>query len=121
MYEDRIQWTTYKGVRLLMLSYTNAMPDQLPGIIAKVVETVSKEPLGSTRYLIDVTGLHFNTSVLGMFNKMSNDTKPYDKCVAILGVTGLVKVMYDAFSKIAKVPTRTFNTKEEALEWLIKQ
>lgn len=120
MYEDRIQWITHKGFRVLSINYQNLTPPELPGIFAKLLDVVKKEPAGSTLYLTDVRGLHFNTSMIGLFSKLGADTKPYDKAGAIMGVTGLVKVMYDGFSKFAKVPMKTFDKREDALEWLIK-
>ena len=118
MYEDRIKWIQHNGRRILSLDYSNFDVEKLPEFFEEVKKAVSKEPPNSVLYLVNVRDLKFSLNVLNMFNKLAEETKPYDKGGAILNVKGLVKVMYDAYSKIFTKPIRTFDNTDKALEWL---
>jgi len=118
MYENRIQWITHKGKRILYLDFSNLTSEQVPTMLAEVAVHEEKEPAGSILSLSNFENLHFNVSVLNAFN---NDIKVHSgqyKATACLGVTGLVKVMFDTASKLTKQEMKCFSNKTEALDWL---
>ena len=85
----------------------------------EILKVVSRETTNSILYLTSVANLKFSTRCLNQFNQFAKVTKPYDKASAILGATGLVKIMYDSYAKLFGKPIRAFNSREEALEWLV--
>lgn len=120
MYEDRLRWVVHKEKRILILDYSGLRNDDLPIIFKEIVEKIKNEPLGSCRYFVNVKNLNFSVKTLSLFNKFADDTKNWDKCSAVFGATGLIKIMYDGFSKIFTKPIKAFSDKEEkeALDWL---
>lgn len=120
MYEERVQWMEYKGLRYLSLDYSNVDIADMPIIFEHVKREVKQgPPTKSTIYLTNVENVHFSLNMVSMFNKLASETKPWDKGGAIMGVKGLVKVMYDAFAKVNPMPMKTFEKREDALEWLL--
>lgn len=78
-----------------------------------------KEEKHSVLYCVDVSKVKFSVKVINILSGNCDKTKEHDKALAVVGVTGLVKVMYDGFAKLCKSPLKTFSTEEEAKEWLI--
>ena len=120
MYEDRIKWIEHKGKRILSLDYKDFPVEELTMIHDEILKVISKEPPNSVAYLTNVEDFKFSMKILNQFNQFSKVTKPYDKGGAILGATGLVRVMYDGFAKFFGKPIKTCDTREEALEWIEK-
>lgn len=118
MYEDRMKFVEHKGKRILETNFRSMTIEQLPEFSEEFIEIVSKEAQGSVLSLVDVTDFHFSVKAVGIFNKNSERTKLYDKACAIVGTTGLLKVMYDGFAKFFKMPLKACNSREEALDWL---
>lgn len=118
MYEDRIQFIEHKGKRILYLNFSNLEPVQAIQMIDEIAVVERKEPLGSVLALNNCENLHFNVSVMSALNKDVKENSERYKATANLGVTGLVKVMFDTASKLTKQELKCFSKKEEALDWL---
>jgi len=118
MYEDRIQWITHNGKRILYLDFSNLAPGQIPPMLAEASVIEKNEPAGSILGLDNFENLHFNVSVLNAFNKDIKENSGQYKATACLGVTGLVKVMFDTATKLTKQEMKCFSNKTEALDWL---
>lgn len=118
MYEDRIKRIEHKGKRIFSLDYSNMSAEKLPDMFEEIKKAIVNEPPKSVLCLVCLDNLHFSTKTLSLFNKLTEEIKPYDKATAVLGVKGLIKVMYDGYSKLAKQQVKTFENKNEALDWL---
>jgi hypothetical protein len=70
--------------------------------------------------LVDVTGTMMNTEAVQALKASTKRDGAMVEKTAVVGVTGLKKVLADAIAKFSGTHTRYFDTKEEALEWLAK-
>ena len=68
--------------------------------------------------LTNVTGLHFNGRSVGAFKAMVEHNRPYIKASAVVGLSGLHKVIYAAVVRIARRQIPVFDDEPSALEWL---
>ena len=121
MYEDRIKFIEHKGRRILYEDYSNISAEQAILVLAEGNKVEEKEPVGSILSLSNYTDFHFSINYVNAVNNASKDHSKYYKASAFLGVTGLVKVMFDAASKFTKQELRIFNDKNEALDWLVSK
>lgn len=119
MYEERIQWINHKGKKVLSCNYSDLAPNDLDQLKSKIINIMVNEPLHSVLSIVDGTNLHFGMKVMSYFSDLSAECDPYFKAIAVVGVTGLVRVMYDGVAKFSKTTMKTFNNKEGALNWLI--
>jgi hypothetical protein len=120
MYEDRVKWIEYKGKRILELKYSGLPAAEIPDMFDVIFQKISNEEPNSVIYLMDASNMNFSMKTITLFNQFASKTKPFDKGVALLGATGLIKIMYDGFSKVFTKTLKTFDSREEALEWLVK-
>lgn len=118
MYEDRVKWIEHKGKRILYEDYSNMSTEQAIQLLAEVNKVEEKEPVGSILSISNYTDFHFSINYVNAINTASKTNTKYYKASAFLGVTGLVKVMFDTASKFAKQELKIINDKNQALDWL---
>jgi hypothetical protein len=81
-----------------------------------------KQPLNSVLALINVLNLNFDMEILRYFRESLAKTTHYEKKIAIIGVTGLIKTAYNfVIGLVPNQKVKTFDTEEEAMEWLVKE
>jgi len=116
-----LTYTTYKGKKILLIDYTKCKTTQ---DTINVLEMVKKEYESSTEKIIalnDFTGAASNNEYMELAKKYAKelfDAKTLRN--ACLGVTGIKKILLSAYNLVVKNKLMPFDTKEEALEYLIK-
>ncbi len=69
--------------------------------------------------LVDVTNTYLSVNIVNAMKNAAANAKPKTIKMAVLGVTGLKKVLLNAVNSFSKMDNRAFDTKEQACEWLI--
>jgi len=114
-----LSYLTHKGKRILFIDYTHC---KTTAEMLKVLDDVRKEyEKSNTQFLAinDFTGTFGSNEFLNAASKHKELFDSKTLKTAVLGITGIKKILlngYNAFVKKKQVP---FNTKEEALEYLI--
>lgn len=70
--------------------------------------------------LLDLRNSFANKDATDAFGESGKISKSLLKKTAVLGITGLKKILLNAVNRISSVEARAFNSEEEAKEWLIK-
>jgi hypothetical protein len=112
----------HKGKEILYLNFTN-MRDKAE-IIAlenKGAEYIRSCPKNSVLTLTNMDGMFFNNEIKDYFQEVVRGNGPYVKAGAVIGLNGLISIMYNAFLKFTGRSIRSFRSKEEALDYLIAQ
>jgi hypothetical protein len=119
--EDRIRFITHQGKKVLFVDCSHCAPDELEKISRMVPSYVTDEPKGSVLLLADFTGAQFDRKAV---ERMKQDTvydRPYLKRSAWFGTDTLPQVFYEHLKNFSQRDLPTFKTKEEALDWLVKE
>ena len=70
--------------------------------------------------LTDVSRCLATDTALEALKRNTKDVNPYTKGSAVVGITGLRKFALDMVNRFSGMNTKSFNTHEEAKEWLSK-
>lgn len=73
--------------------------------------------------ILDFTNTRFSNDViveLKRLSKLGSNVATNDHKIAVIGQTGLRKILINIFSKVLKKNLKPFDTKEEAINWLIE-
>lgn len=107
---------------IVFVDYTNMKPEELIAEAAKAHSEARAHLSGSkVRVLVDITGASMSTeAVRALKDSTKRDSAMVEK-TAIVGITGLKKILADAIATFSGTQTKYFATKEEALEWLTKR
>lgn len=65
--------------------------------------------------------MFFNNDLKKYFEQKVKGNAPYVKSGAVIGMTGLISIMYNAFVSLTGRNIKSFKSKEEALEYLISR
>jgi hypothetical protein len=109
----------HKGKAILYLDFTN-MKDKAE--IIKLEEDgvayIRKQPLNSVLTLTNMESMFFNNELKKYFEEVVKGNAPHVKAGAVIGMTGLISVMYNAFVTVTGRNIKSFRSKEEALDYL---
>ncbi len=116
---ERIQFTTYKGKKILIEDFTKLGPgSDFEEAIKKAQKTIAAEPEKSVLAVFDATGCSFNTEMLNMVKEFTKANTPYIKKATVVGMSGLLQVALTAVSKFSGREFITYKTREEAMDFL---
>ncbi len=99
---------------------TGAREDYLP-VFAEVKKLIATKPLNSVLSLTKVNNYKLTDEVQTDIKDLLKHNRPYVKKGAVIGVTGLAKVMLNSFSRILHRNMMCFDDEEEAIAWLTQK
>jgi hypothetical protein len=118
--KDRIRYITHQGKRILFVDCSHCTADELEKMSHLVPSFVSTQPKGSVLLLADFTGSQFDRDAIERLKKDVVFDRPYLKRSAWVGTDTLPHVFYEHLKNFSQRDLPTFKTKEEALDWLVK-
>ena len=119
--ESRVKFITHKGTRILHLDFTQAHPGEVIQIIQRAKNVIAAQPPRSIRTLTDVTDLKFDTKASEAMKEFANHNKPFVSAAAVVGVTGLKQIIYNAVVRFTGRNLVLFESHGQAKDWLVDQ
>ena len=116
--EKRVKWINYKGKEILLDDYTN-----LQGDYVEIIEALTNHLINSGKkeilLLIDLNNSYTNKAVVNAFTEAGKRVRPVVKRTAVLGITGVKKVLLNVVNKLSSIDANPFSTEEDAKDWLV--
>ncbi len=116
----------YKGKQIYFVDYSNLKTEE--EFLQAINETnlyrkqnIENQPLKSQLMLVDLRESYVIGNVFNRIKESGNLTKPFLKKQAVVGLTPGKAAMLKIYNIFIKDTVKSFNTAEEALEWLIKE
>ena len=119
--EERIRFITHNGQRILLIDLSNCSADEVTSVAHLVPSYTTSEPLGSVLLLADFNGAKFDKTTLTALKEATAYTQPHLKRSAWIGVESLPKVFYDNIKNFSRRELPIFNSREEALAYLVTE
>ena len=120
----RSKWITHHGRRILYSDYTHYSIDDFSAMNEelKAVETeICGQPEGSVLLITDVTGSVASREAVELFKESAARSKKHVLKNAVIGITGLKKILFDAVVRFSGQNARTFDDFETGKDWLAGQ
>ena len=118
----RIQFLEQDGKQILLLDATNMPPgDKFKQFIDDAKHVIHMQQKNSMRTLFDATNAYFDKETVDILKDFTASNRPYVKASAVVGITGLKKMMLELVSKFSNRTFKQCETREEAVAWLVKQ
>jgi len=114
-----VQIISYKAAKLVSLDFSGCTGGELPPIVAAATALMARQPRGSALVLTNVTGTEMSKAVTQLMKDLTTHNKPFVKASAVVGVEGLKKIAFNAVQRVSGRHLSSFDTVEEAKEWLI--
>jgi hypothetical protein len=118
---DRVIFIKHNGVDILHLDFSNIPPEETFATVDEAKGVISQQGPKSLRTLTDVTGAQVTSEVSNSLRDFVNHNKPFVKAGAVVGVSGIKKVILNSIMRLTGRNLTAFNTMEEAKDWLSGQ
>lgn len=114
-------WITHGGRRILYCDFTNFGRDAkaLKVEVDAADDAIVKERKDSVFAIADLRGTTTSSEVVDMFKQSAKRTNGYVHKQAVVGVTGIQKILASAVARFSGQSFHLFDTVEEAKEWLV--
>ncbi len=110
---------TYKGKTIVYLDFTNMKDkDAIMKLEKDGSDWIRSQPLNSVYTLTNMEGMFFNNELKKWFEEIAKSNAPHVKAGAVVGMTGLISIMYNAFVTVTGRNIKSCKNKEEGLEFL---
>ena len=116
---DRITYLTFRNQRVLVADCSDCSPEELAAVIDQVPKHVTKEPPGSVLLLADYSRSVFNKETVEHLKIAAVFDKPHLKKSAWVLTQNLPTALYESVRTFSGREIPTFETREEALEYLV--
>src|ERR1041384_225359 len=116
----RVNLEEHGGHRILVIDCRNCTPKELIDVIEEVEAIVTAQPEHSISTLTDFTGAEFDRDSITRMKEVAAFARPHIIRAAFIGVESLPEVYHKAIENFSARRFETFDTKEEALAYLVR-
>jgi hypothetical protein len=113
-------WDMYKGKKFFYARYDKLSIEQIRTEIADVEKIIVAQPLDSVLLLIDTAGTIISPEALNLLKNIAVKGKKFTRKTAVLGVTGARRTMLEIVVKFSGLPVSSFETEQQAKDWLVQ-
>jgi hypothetical protein len=111
---------THRGRKILLVDLVDCTAQEIVERIPAIRKVVDEQPLASLLVLTDVRGARFNSTTNDAMNRYSKANSPYVKRSAVVGATGLRRIVLQGVRLFTGRDIRSFDDRESALAWLVE-
>ena len=119
---ERTRFTDFRGTPILVADFAAVrVPADAVSIIREARDVIGRQAPRSVRLLTDVTDAHYDPSVVQALKEFAAHNTPFLIASAIVGVTGLRRVVYTGVVMFSRRKMHLADTRDAAMEWLVQQ
>lgn len=118
---ERISFFTHKGKTIMFLDFSHISEKENMALLDEVRTTVARHEKNSVLILADLTGTHMDRAIAQHVKEVLVFDKPYVKRAAWFGAASVPKVYMENFKSFSRRELPVFESREEALEWLVAE
>jgi hypothetical protein len=118
---DRIVFLTFRNQQVLLADCSDCSPEELAEVIDQVPKHVTTHPKGSLLLLADFSRSKFTKETVEHLKLAAVFDRPHIKKSAWVLTENLPKTLYESVLTFSGREIETFETREEALEYLVAE
>jgi len=108
--------------KIYYIDFTDSSVAAITDTVEKAMADIAGQPPGSVLTMTNVEGVAVSQELGNLMMEFTKHNKPYVKAGAVLGVTGLKKINFNAVLMASgRRNLHLFDSMEAAKEWLVKQ
>ena len=117
---NRAGFITYEGKQVLVVDFSDCTPEEVTILSEEAERIITSQPPNSVLVLADFEGAQFSRDAVTRIKEVTTHDRPFVKRAAWVHTGSLPKVLYDAIRTFSQREFPTVETREEALEFLVK-
>ena len=115
---DRTRLIEYKDIKIVFLDFSHCPIEEAQDVIMAATPLIRNEPEKSVFTMTYTDGGKFDSDIISALKEFTKGNEPYVKAAAVVGISGLQKIVLDAVSFFSNREFATFDDMEEAKEYL---
>ncbi len=116
---EEVKIISYKGKSVIRIEFPDDTDfNKLNQIITEAKSYIGKQPQNSVYAITIIGNMRYNPEMTRCFEEYVKFNKPYIKASAVLGVFGLKKVLYNAYTLLSHRQVKMCETEEDALDFV---
>ncbi|MBV9773505.1 MAG: hypothetical protein JO040_06120 [Gemmatimonadetes bacterium] len=121
-FDERVRFLTHRGQPILLIDFSHLQKtEEILEVVRLARELVARQPLASVRTLSHVRGARYTPPVMDAIKELAAHNRPYVRAAAVVGMEGLHRLLYRAVLLVSRRNMETFDSLEEAQDWLATQ
>jgi hypothetical protein len=116
----RVRFIEHRGKRVLFINYSHCDVAMLKAVAEEGHRVIAREQPNSVLTLNDVTGTTFDKESVAVLQAKVAANAPYVRRGAVIGIHGLQRLIYEGVQTFSRRRLPLFNSREEALSWLVQ-
>ena len=117
---ERLRFIKHKGQAIFLIDFSHCKGKEILLLLDQVRADVARHAPGSVLTLGDFTGAQVDKAVATKIKEVLVLDRPFVKKSAWVGTDSLPHVFYENFKSFSQRDIPTFETREEAMDWLVK-
>ena len=117
---ERIRVIREKKKEILLVDLSNCRPSEVEAIARVLPSHVTTRARGSVLLLVDFSGASVDEETVRTIKETAVFDKPYIKKSAWIGAKNFPYKFYTEITHFARREMPTFDSREEAVEWLVR-
>jgi len=118
---ERLRFIKHKGQAIFLIDFSHCKGKEILLLLDQVRADVARHAPGSVLTLGDFTGAQVDKAVATKIKEVLVLDRPFVKKSAWVGTDSLPHVFYENFKSFSQRDIPAFETREEAMEWLVKE
>ena len=118
---QRLRFIKHKGHAIFLIDFSHCHGKDMLLLLDQVRADVSRHAPGSVLTLADFSGAKIDKAVATKIKEVLVFDRPYVKKSAWVGVESLPHVFFENFKSFSQRDFPSFETREEAMDWLVKE
>jgi len=117
--DERLRFVKHKGQAIFLIDFSHCTTKEMLLLLDQVRADVARHAPGSVLTLADFSGAQVDKVVATKIKEVLTLDRPYVKKSAWVGTESLPHVFYENFKSFSQREFPTFETREEAMDWLV--
>jgi SpoIIAA-like len=119
--EKRIRLIKHQEHMIMLIDLSHCTPAEIMALADEIQRRVAEHPHNSLLTLADFSGVQIDKLAAMRIKEVLAMDRPYVKRSAWVGTESLPHVFYENFKSFSQRDLPTFKTREEAMDWLVKE
>lgn len=117
--KDYLSVIEHRGKKILYANHQNCTPDEITQQIKQSEEVILKMNNPDLLLMVDVRNCEVSEETVEQFKETGKKIKNFRSRTAVLGITGVRKLILISVNKLAGLEAKAFENENEAKDWLI--
>ena len=119
---DRVRFSTIRGQRVLISDFSGITESAvLRREVEKAKRILADEPEDSVLVLVDISGVPYSLENVQILKDAALYNRRFVRARAVLGVPEIARFSFRAVGQASGRKLESFETVDEALDWLLEQ